>query len=84
MAHGIFSWGRQTLSCGMWDLVPWSGIKLGHPALGMCGVLAAGLPGKFPCARLVNRYLRILPDMFLLPHGGKNFVQYTSYPLPFP
>ena len=56
LAHGIFSWDRQTLSCGMWDLVPWSGIKPGHPALGMCGVLATGPPGKSPGAHLVNRY----------------------------
>ena len=74
LAHGIFSWDRQTLSCGMWDLVPWSGIKPGHPALGMCGVLATGAPGKS---------LRIPPDMFLLPHGGRTFVQCTVYPLPF-
>ena len=23
----IFSWGMQTLRCGMWDLVPWPGIE---------------------------------------------------------
>ena len=31
---GIFSCGMQTLSCGMWVLVPWPGIKAGPPALG--------------------------------------------------
>ena len=29
MAHGIFSCSIQTLSCGMWDLVPWPGIRFG-------------------------------------------------------
>ena len=33
-AYGIFSCGMQTLSCTMWDLVPWPGIKSGPPALG--------------------------------------------------
>ena len=28
------SWGMRTLSCGMWDLVPWPGIEPRHPALG--------------------------------------------------
>ena len=32
-AWGIFSWGMQTLSCGLWDLVPWPGIEPGTPAL---------------------------------------------------
>ena len=27
------SCGMQDLSCGMWDLVPWPGIRLGPPAL---------------------------------------------------
>ena len=30
----IFSCGIQILSCCIWDLVPWSGIKPGPPALG--------------------------------------------------
>ena len=34
-AHGIFSCGMQTLSCGMWDLVPWPGIEPRPPALGV-------------------------------------------------
>ena len=33
-ACGIFSCGTQTLSCGMWDLVPWPGIKPGAPCIG--------------------------------------------------
>ena len=28
------SWGRRTLSCSMWDLVPWPGIEHMPPALG--------------------------------------------------
>ena len=34
VAGRIFSCGLQTLSCGMWDLVPWPEIKPGPPALG--------------------------------------------------
>ena len=33
-AHMAGGCGMQTLSCGMWDLVPWSGIEPGPPALG--------------------------------------------------
>ena len=29
----IFSCSMQTLSCGMWDLVPWPGIEPGPPTL---------------------------------------------------
>ena len=31
---GSFSYGRQTLTCSMWDLVPWPGIEPRSPALG--------------------------------------------------
>ena len=31
---GIFNWDLQTVSCGMWDLGPWPGIKPWPPALG--------------------------------------------------
>ena len=34
-AGSFFSWGMQTLSCCMWDLVSWPGIELRPPALGM-------------------------------------------------
>ena len=34
VACRIFSRFMQTLSCGMWDLVPWPGTKPGSPALG--------------------------------------------------
>ena len=30
----LFSYGIQTLSCGIWDLTPWPGIEFGPPALG--------------------------------------------------
>ena len=33
-ACGIFSCSMQTLSCGVWDLVPWPGIEPRAPALG--------------------------------------------------
>ena len=39
----IVSWG--IFSCGMWDLVPWPGIKLGPPALGAWN-LSTGLAEK--------------------------------------
>ena len=29
----IYLFGCTRFSCSMWDLVPWPGIKLGHPAL---------------------------------------------------
>ena len=35
VACGIFNCSMQTLSCGMWDLVPQVGIKLPLPALGV-------------------------------------------------
>ena len=41
----LFIWLRG-LSCGMWDLVPWLGIKPEPPASLEHGVLAAGPPGK--------------------------------------
>ena len=34
-AFGIFSCSIQTLSCSMWDLVPWPGIEPGPRALGV-------------------------------------------------
>ena len=49
----IFRCGTQALGCGMWDLVPWSGIKPGPPALGAWS-LARGPAGKSP-----NRFFRL-------------------------
>ena len=43
-ACGIYSFSIQTLSCGMWSLVPGPGIRPGPPVL---GVLATQPPGKF-------------------------------------
>ena len=34
VACRMFRCGMWTLSCGLWDLVPWLGIELGSPALG--------------------------------------------------
>ena len=31
----VLSYGMQTLSCSMWDLVPWPGIESRPPALGL-------------------------------------------------
>ena len=44
-ARGIFSCDTWTLSCGMWNLVPWPGIEPWLPAPEL-GVLATGPPGK--------------------------------------
>ena len=35
VAGRIFNFNRPTLSCGIWDLVPWPGIEPGSPALGV-------------------------------------------------
>ena len=35
ITYGIFSWGIWTLSCNLWDLVPWPGMEPGPPALGV-------------------------------------------------
>ena len=40
----IFSYTMGTLSCGMWDLVPWPGIEPG-PLPWECRVLTTGPPG---------------------------------------
>ena len=40
-----FIWLHWGFSCGMWDLVPWPGIKPRASALG-AGVLATELPEK--------------------------------------
>ena len=67
----IFSWGMRTLSCGMWDLVPWPGIEPGPPALG--AVLATGPPVK-TCPGISNtgslNFLRkeVMYSTFLWSH----------------
>ena len=45
VACGTLSWSMQTLSCDMWDLVPWSRIEPGTPALGAWS-LSHWIPGK--------------------------------------
>ena len=52
-ACGIFSYSMRTLSCGMWNLVPWPGIEPRPPALGAWG-LATGPPGKSPEVKLIT------------------------------
>ena len=49
----IFHCSMQTLSCSMWDLVPWPGIEPG-PLHWECGVLATGPPGKSPMGGLIS------------------------------
>ena len=34
VAGRVFNCGTRTLSCGVWALIPWPGIKCGSPALG--------------------------------------------------
>ena len=46
-AFRIFSRGTRTLSCSVWDLVPWPGMEP-TPLHWVHGVLATGLPGKSP------------------------------------
>ena len=47
-AFRIFSCGKRTLRCGMWDLVPWPGIESGPPALGM-QILSHWNTREVPC-----------------------------------
>ena len=62
----------RPLSCGVWDLVPWLGIKLG-PLYWEQGVLTTGLPGKCPKSTLFNNIEHLLLEIqstvssFLLP-----------------
>ena len=42
----------RTLSCGMWDLVPWPGIEPRAICIEMLGALATGPPGKSLLFRL--------------------------------
>ena len=50
-AHRIFSFGMWTLSCGMWDLVPWPGIQPGPPALRVLS-LSHGTTREIPTVAL--------------------------------
>ena len=79
-ARGIFSWGMQTRSCSMWDLVPQPGIKPRslhwEPAL-----LATVPPGKplyyfrvnFSCQDSDSKCFRLCrPCMVLFPYSFLN------------
>ena len=58
---GFFLFGMQTLSCGIWDLVPWTGFIPGSPALQAWSV-------NHWTTREVPQlvfYLRLFPDLDL-------------------
>ena len=52
----FFSCGHVTLSCGMWDLVPWPRIRP-TPLLWECRVLATGPPGNSSRVLLKRNYV---------------------------
>ena len=60
VAHGDFTCGTWTLSCVMWHLVPWPGIKL-RGGGGERTVLATGPPGKSPRAPPFVEVIRNCP-----------------------
>ena len=49
----LFVWLHPCLSCGMWDLIPWSGIEPRPPALGVWSY-SRRKPGKSPYCGLLN------------------------------
>ena len=67
-ASRIFSGREQILGCGMWDVVPWPGVKPRPPCIGELWVLATGPPWKslqlidfepqFPHRCAVSRYMK--------------------------
>ena len=70
-AHGIFSFSRRTLSCHMWDLVPWPGVEPGplHWEHGVSALDHQGNP--------YNSYFKILlphPIVPFLPNRVKSLV----------
>ena len=82
MAWGIFSCGIQTLSCGMWDLVPRPRIEPGPPALGVqslnhwatrevhrSGFLMEGFPAPMKVMGLVLGCVRPLRVCQIEPHA---------------
>ena len=52
---GSFGYSLRTLSCGMWDLVSWPGIKPRPPALGAWS-LSHWTTRKAPCAFLSEHF----------------------------
>ena len=66
MACGIFSWGMQTLSCGLWDLVPWPGVE---PLLWKQAVLAIGPPGT--SQTVILNYILIAGNVYIYTAGKR-------------
>ena len=56
---GSFSCWTQTLSCDMWDLVPWPGIE---PGVTKRGILASGQPGNAHAKYGYAQLCCLLPD----------------------
>ena len=69
--HRIFLCDLRTLSCHVWDLVPWPGIKQGslHWEL---WVLATGPPGKSQAWNLLNKLIKVFTNLRHLWGGGEN------------
>ena len=64
VACGIFflffsSGSMQTLSCGMWNLVPWPGIEPWPPAVGLCSLSHWGTTTEVPYCLLCVYYFLI-------------------------
>ena len=89
VAHGIFSLHCSThthYSCVMWDLVPWSGIKPGPSALGVCSLnhwaTREVLPGlSWLCVRYCAWWLICRNNMgpkVMLFSPGKDRLPFTS------
>ena len=72
VAHRIFKCSRWTLSCGIWDLVPWPGIKSGPPALGPSHWITMEEPQKF----LYQATTRFVIEKLLNVSGGFFFFSY--------
>ena len=56
VAGRVFNCGTRTLSCGVWALVPWPGIKSGSPALGAWSLSpwdTSEVPGRFGLYKIV-------------------------------
>ena len=59
VARSIFSYSMQTLSCSMWDLVPWPGIKPRPPVLGVW-TLSHWTTREVPVTLYLDRKLQAL------------------------
>ena len=74
----IFSWGMQTLSCGMWDLVPWPGIEPGPPALGAQS-LSHWTTREVPLTLLIEAQLTFNISFRCTTQWFNTFTDYTPY-----